>query len=77
MALCVSIDNIINIRTEMTKWRRNGYMILDGAVATTMEKISNDGVATTIATVKTGMEKKSQHNSSKRHGSSNEMQGVT
>jgi len=47
------------------------------AVATTMEKISNDGVTTTMAMVKTGMEKKSQHNSPKRYGNSNEMQGVT
>jgi len=61
----------------MTKWRRNGYIILNGAVATTTEKISNDGVATTMATVKTGMEKKSQHNSPKRHGNSNKLQGVT
>ena len=43
----------------MTKWRRNGYMTLNGAVATTMEKISNDGVTTTMAMVKIGMEKKS------------------
>jgi len=52
-------------------------MILNGAVATTTEKISNDGVATTMATVKTGMEKKSQRNSPKRHENFNEMQGVT
>ena len=64
MALCVSIDNVTNVRTEMTKWRRNGYMILNGAAATTMEKISNDGVvttmdvvATTMATAKTSMER--------------------
>ena len=52
-------------------------MILNGADATTTEKISNDGVATTTATVKTGMEKKPQPNSPKRHKKSNEMQGVT
>jgi len=31
-------------------------MILNGAVATTTEKISNDGFKTTMAMVKTGME---------------------
>ena len=77
MTLYVSIDNVTNARMEMTKGRRNGYMILNGAVATTMEKISNDGVATTMVTVKTGMEKKSQRNSPKRHENFNEMQGVT
>ena len=44
-----------------------------GAIAITTENILNDGIATTTATVKTGMEKKPQHNSPKRHEKSNEM----
>jgi len=52
-------------------------MILNGAVAISMEKISNDGVATTTATVKSGMDRKPQPNSLKRQGKSNEMQVVT
>jgi len=61
----------------MTKWRRNDYMILIGAVVTTTAKISNDGIVTTTAMVKIGMEYKPQCNSPNRHEKSNEIQGVT